>query len=357
MTAATATNALPAGVSSDSSSTAASVFKRASSSFLRVADLDMDHETVATTIHSSSFDSTVDSVKSDESAAVPNFHHSSVDPPPGVETDPKERWVALDDGSGSNTHAPIAPAAVSALAKSGLKSSFNQQMWTPDGKTARIMKQTPVWNDIVWKGDGPISKESLGGVKEGETFVWTGNFSHGLYGSDLPAVRSAGIIDMNPKLLLDLLVDSTRVKEYNKLCIGRKDLLTLQRDDELVGGPFDGITKVMKTESKPPMIRTKLQFTSLLHARQLEDNSGYKIVTRAVTLPEDEKDLANTLKSEILLGVTILKRIEGLENKCLYIAVNHLRSPMVPTMIAKRIGLSAAANFIADLRTVAKSGK
>uniref|UniRef100_A0A7S2YIZ2 START domain-containing protein n=1 Tax=Entomoneis paludosa TaxID=265537 RepID=A0A7S2YIZ2_9STRA len=338
------------------------IFQRKFSSFIRVADLDLqelemrdEEETVACS--SVDADSALESPTGSESRSVlrfPNFHHMSVDPPPGVPLDPKELWVALDDGNGSNTHAPIAPVAVRALAKSGLKSTFDQQMWVADSKTAKVLKQTPAWNDIVWQNNGPVRlPEGDAALNEAETFVWTGNFSHGLYGSDLPAVRSTGIINMNPKALLDLLVDSSRVKEYNKLCVGRTDLLTLQGDNELEGGAFDGVTKVMKSESKPPMMRTTLQFTSLIHARKLEDGAGYKLVTRAVTLPEDEKDLANTLKSEILMGVTLLKTIEGQENKCLFIAVNHLRSPMVPTMIAKRIGLSAAANFIGDLRGVA----
>jgi len=325
-------------------------FKRDSSSFLRVADLEMS---TTLSMRSISFDSDESQEQKDQQQLsddlVPNFHHMAIDPPPNVKLDPKERWVVLDDGN--KNHAPIAPMAVAALAKSGLKSAFDQQMWSPDGKTSRILKQAPPWNDIVWQSEGAIQLPETG-LNEKEILVWSGNFSHGCYGSELPAVRSVGIVDVNPKALLELLVDSSRVKEYNKLCLGRDDILTLQGDDELEGGPFDGITKVMKTESKPPLIRSTLQFTSLMHARQLEDGSGYKIVTRAVTLPETKEDLANSMKSEILLGATILKCIEGHDNKCLFISVNHLRSPMVPTMIAKRIGLSAAVNFISDLRSV-----
>lgn len=320
------------------------MFQRKSSSFLRVADLEMEEE--EETVACSSVDA-----ESTGGTMVPNFHHMAVDPPPGVDLDPKERWVVLDDGCGSNTYAPVAPAAVRALAKSGFKSSFDRPMWVADSKTAKVLKQTPDWNDVLWQDEGPIRlPDSV--LNESEVFVWSGNFSHGHYGSDLPAVRAGGIINLSPKELLNLLVDSRRVKEYNKLCVGRTDLLTLQADDHLEGGPFGGITKVMKSESKPPMLRTTLQFTSLLHARALNDDSGYKMVTRAVTLPEDKEDLANSLKSEILLGATILKKIEGHENKTLFISINHLRSPMVPTIIAKRIGLSAAANFIGDLRGV-----
>ena len=311
------------------------VFKRAYSSFLRVADLEMD-ETVS--LRSTSEDS-------DES--YPNFHRISVDPPPGVETDPKERWVVLDDGDGK--HAPIAPLAVRALARSGLESCFDEKMWTPDSKTQKILKQTTGWQKIVWTKEGTADLPTDGSLNEADIFLWTGTFKHGHYGSELPAVRSCGVINVSPKALMELLVDSDRVKEYNKFCVGRTDLLVLQ-DSMDKSGAFGGITKVMKTESKPPMVRKLLRFTSLLHGRELEDGSGFKIVTRAVTLPEQKEDLANALKSEILLGATIIKRIEGHDNRCLFISVNHLRSPMVPMMIAKRLGLQAAVGFIHDLR-------
>jgi len=315
------------------------VFKRAYSSFLRVADLEMDE-----TISMKS-----DSIDSAEQQQHPNFHHISADPPPGIETDPKERWVVLDDGEGN--HAPIAPMAVAALARIGQEIGFNKEMWMPDGKTAKVLKNQPEWNNVVWNKEGPVCLPEAGkGVfNEKETLVWSGSFKHSHYGSELPAVRSVGIIDMAPRDLFNLLVDSSRVKEYNKLCVGRTDLLVLQKEMDV--GAFGGITKIMKTQTKPPVIRRILQFTSLMHGRELGNSGDYELVTRAVTLPEDKEDLANALKSEILLAATIIKRIEGNDNRCLFITVNHLRTPMIPMMIAKRIGLQAAAGFIGDLRS------
>jgi hypothetical protein len=175
---------------------------------------------------------------------------------------------------------------------------------------------------------------------------------------------------MSPLALMELLVDSSRIQEYNKLSLGRTDLLVLQGDMSK-DGPFGGITKIMKAITKPPLVRKALVFTSLIHVRELDDGSGYKIVTRAVTPPEENAacldsdnascnsssntntnngGLANALTSEILLGVNIIKRIEGDDNRCLMMCVNHIRSPMVPMMIAKRIGLQAAINFYHDLR-------
>ena len=310
------------------------VFKRALSSFLRVADLNME-----STVHS------VSDLESEES--FPNFHCASADPPPGIEADPNELWVCLDNGDGE--HAPIAPLAVSALAKTGLNTTFDQNMWNPESKTAKLVKMPEhAWHACSWEKDGLVQlPPGMTAASEKEVLVWSGNFTHGRYGSDLPAVRSAALINMPAEALMDLLVDSNRVKEYNKMSLGRTDLLVLQ--NELDGGAFGGITKVMRSETRPPMVRKTLSFTSILHVRKLDDESGFKLVSRAVTSPVDSS-LAGNLQSEILLSVNIIKKVEGNPGQCMMIAVNHIRSPMVPMMIAKRIGLAAAVNFINDLR-------
>jgi len=119
-------------------------------------------------------------------------------------------------------------------------------------------------------------------------------------------------------------------------------------------GPFGkSITKVMVSESQPPVIRRKLQFTSILHAKELENDSGYLLVTRAVTQQPQPTMIDSTmLRSEILMGVNVLRAIEGHPDQCLVITVNHLKSPMVPLFLGKKLGLAAAPNFIHDLRAI-----
>lgn len=312
------------------------VFQRGLCSFLRVADLDMDDATIEDTLHSTD--------------SYPNFTFASMDPPPGMDQDPLERWIALDDGDGKQT--PIAPFAVRALARTGFSNALNETIWTPaDHKTTKLLQQRE-WYHCAWPtSHGPVVSLPHNSHSD-HVLVWSGNFAHGLYGSDLPAVRAAGFVaTRSPEQLLDLLVDSNRVREYNKLSLGRTDLLVLQAENS-DDGPFGGITKVMKSISKPPLVRKPLQFTSILHSRSLEDGSGYEIVTRAVTTGTPPHD-ASMLTSEILLGVTLLKRIQN-QPGTFVITVNHIRSPMIPMMIAKRIGVQAAVNFIHDVRGCAK---
>jgi hypothetical protein len=114
---------------------------------------------------------------------------------------------------------------------------------------------------------------------------------------------------------------------------------------------------VMRSESRPPLLRKILQFTSIFHARHLEDNSGYLLVTRAVENPRWSSSTnsaatagGSVVVSEILLGVNVIRKIPGRPDSCMLLTVNHIRSPLVPLYIAKRLGLQAATNFVHDVR-------
>lgn len=328
-------------------------------SFLRVADLGMDEDDATCTNVSTSFAMNSNTDGSPNSSMLlrePNIHHAAVDPPPGVDMDPKERWIALTtDPDGS--HAPIAPIAMDRLANFGFTTSLNDSMWIPDSKTERILKKTTSseWMKSTFRPGKIRLEEGQDAISEEvkEVLVWSGSFKHGLYGSDLPAIRAAGIVNMSAKSLMELLVDSSRVKEYNKFSLGRDDLVSFDGDLDTLGPFGKSITKVMKSDTRPPVIRKNLVFVSILHAKELVDGSGYLIVTRAVHRPEEEKSVANSIQSEILMGVNLIRKIEGAEDsKCLMINVNHIRSPMVPMMVAKRLGVSSAIGFVNDIRAV-----
>eukprot|EP00538_Stauroneis_constricta_P000580 CAMPEP_0119545938 /NCGR_PEP_ID=MMETSP1352-20130426/541_1 /TAXON_ID=265584 /ORGANISM="Stauroneis constricta, Strain CCMP1120" /LENGTH=553 /DNA_ID=CAMNT_0007590565 /DNA_START=129 /DNA_END=1790 /DNA_ORIENTATION=+ len=324
------------------------------------------------------------SQKQQQQNSVANYHYASRDHvPPGMQPS-NEMWICLDTGiphakpyqSTSPTHAiasPIAATAIQRLVSYAHEVTLNQSMWTPDSKTKAIINNhsTPTsssWipNTFELNSDGMTVETPL--ISSNEVLLWSGNFSHSYYGNDVPAIRAAGVIPMSPEDLVKLMVDSSRVKEYNKLSLGRKDLFTL--NDNL---NFDGttqhqsssssssstandfgnsITKVMRADTKPPMIRKILSFVSLLHATELQDQSGYMIVTRAAyNAPDaDDDDGASAVMNEILLGVNLVKRVQGQPNHCVMINVNHLKSPMVPMMIAKRMGSAGAVSFINDIR-------
>lgn len=244
--------------------------------------------------------------------------------------------------SGDGHLAPIAPFAVTALERTGLECAMDKDMWTGDRKTARTFPAYD-WNIL----DEPVKDLSNHG--DSDVFIWTGAFGHGLYGSDIPPVRTEGLVPMSPESLLDLLIDSSRTHEYNKTSLGREDLLVLQDDMENEGPFGKSITKVVKSISKPPLVRKTVQFVSLLHAKELP--YGYLIVSRAVSRAVENVPDSKIMRSEVLMGVNVIRRIENEPNKCLMINVNHIRSPL-PLMIMRRLSLIAASSFFTDLRAL-----
>ena len=343
---------------------AVSMVLRRSCSFLRVSDLEMDDDSVATM-----------SVTSDGSYTNNNndqqqhTHRPVVDPPPGIEIDPKERWIALcttsdHGGNGENDlsgnsndseHTPIAPVAIDKLANFGITTVLDESMWQPDSKSEKLIKKAcdngsidSKWIQQTFQ-KGKISSSSCSIPSSKDILVWSGSFTHGLYGSEVPAIRSVGIVDTSARKLMDLLVDSGRVKEYNKISLGREDIIKFDGNLE-TGGPFGkAITKVMRSETKPPFIKP-LALTSILHAKQMPDESGYLIVSRGVHRP-DEEVVSSGLKSEIVIGVNLIVDFDDDDHdRCLMINVNHIFSPMVPLYIAKRVATSTAHGFINDIR-------
>ncbi len=309
-----------------SMATSLDLFHSAKSSFMRISDLDLSHSPA--------------DLSSSEMERFPHFHHPSQDAPPGVDHDPKESWIALDNGDGHL--APIAPFAITALERSGLECAMNKDMWTGDRKTCKTLADYD-WNIL----DEPV--KDLSNHSDTDVFIWTGAFGHGFYGSDIPSVRTEGLVPMSPESLLDLLIDSSRTHEYNKSSLGREDLLVLQDDMENEGPFGKSMTKVVKSISKPPLVRKTIQLVSLLHAKKLPH--GYLIVSRAVSRPDENVHDSKIMRSEVLMGVNIIRRIENEPNKCVMINVNHVRSP-VPQMIMRRLSVTAAYSFFSDLRAL-----
>jgi hypothetical protein len=353
-------------------------FIRHACSFLRVSDLIGMDPTMDLSEHSHK--------------SIPNYHCCSDTPPPGIPHDIMEQWVALDDGNhpirdntgttpvtNTSSYTPIAQFAVDALATTALTTIMDATMWVPDSKTAKIIesKSSSSWETNTFQLQ-PIPSSSSSSTPppsppplDDHILIWSGTFRHGLYGSDIPAIRSAAIIYMSATQLLHLLMDSNRVKEYNTMSLGRTDLLTL---------PCRHIvTKVMRSESRPPLLRKTLQFTSIFHARKLvsditnnidgdatsnqnNKDDSYLLVTRAVENPNrgdanvNNGNSSNVVVSEILLGVNVIRTLPDRPNTCLLLSVNHVRSPLVPSLfLAKRLGLQAATNFVHDLRKCCSS--
>ena len=162
--------------------------------------------------------------------------------------------------------------------------------------------------------------------------------------------------------LVDLLMDSDRVSEYNKASKWRQDELTLsdgkkkdcpfsgKRKKKLSGvviqgsiivdgcaqvtsedggssgyygsttssrrkdkaSRYVGVTKIVRSRNQVPLIRRALQFTSLLHCRELleeQGGNGYIICARSVVPADELEREKKVLHSEVLLNVYIIRRL------------------------------------------------
>jgi hypothetical protein len=239
-----------------------------------------------------------------------------------------ERWIALDDASPETVRKVMDEMVRYALSLEDL------DIWAPAPKTVKLLKDAKPLNATdVW--------------------MWIGSVPHKGYGNDIPCVKSRGLVNKSPKQLAELLMDSSRVKTYNKNSQGREDhcvwQLGLANDAESTFGR--GETKVTRSINKAPMIRKPLEFISLLHGRKLEDGT-HVVVARNVSGPISNMSGKPMVRNEILLNVHVLKPVEGNPNQTSMVNINHLKSPVVPIMVAKKVGLASATNFLKDIRSL-----
>eukprot|EP00816_Leptocylindrus_hargravesii_P005478 CAMPEP_0196821594 /NCGR_PEP_ID=MMETSP1362-20130617/79984_1 /TAXON_ID=163516 /ORGANISM="Leptocylindrus danicus, Strain CCMP1856" /LENGTH=359 /DNA_ID=CAMNT_0042200837 /DNA_START=110 /DNA_END=1186 /DNA_ORIENTATION=+ len=249
------------------------------------------------------------------------------------------------------------PEAVADLARSGFEVANDgpqSPKWKPSTKFTENF-----FSDVSNKGRDII--DALGE----EILVWFAKFDDHCYGHTLPLVKTRAIVNMSPKAFAELLMDSNKVKLYNKMSLGRTDVRVFQAGVDTVGEFGDGEAKVVRNLTKPPLTKKTLEFVTLMHARKLNpdhgEGEGYLVVSRAVN-DRLERDAAETptnasdvttmerLRSEILLGVNVLRAIEGEPNKTDLTSVTHVNSPLVPALAAKKVGLKGAVDFIRDIR-------
>jgi hypothetical protein len=220
------------------------------------------------------------------------------------------------------------PAVIEALVKSGLSMTESE-----DNE----------W--ITWKRHNGNSGDKAGS----DVRVHIGRCARDdwdqYYGANLPMLKTESLIRMKPKDIADLLLDSSRVQVYNKLSVGRSDIREIPCQH--------GIAKIVKNLTQPPITNKKIESTTFLHARKLNQEGAYLVVSRAVSGSMDEDVIGNHGKSEILLGVNLLEPCDD-QTSCKMTSVTHMYSPALPAVLATTVGIKSAINFINDIQGVAE---
>jgi hypothetical protein len=200
-----------------------------------------------------------------------------------------------------------------------------------------------------------------------DILVWTGGVDHNGFGSDWPVVKARGLVDTSPRKLLEYLMDSSKIKEYNKMSQGREDVMSIQVgiDTTVADSPygFAGDCKIIKSLNKPRLLPKTIEMLSLTHSQPLETTNApgsYMTVIRSVfedDSGEHKSKAANTIRSEMLLGVILIRPADQGHQTSELTTITHVYSPGVPEMLAKRAAPSSATNMMRDIQNMFKRKK
>lgn len=234
---------------------------------------------------------------------------------------PKEVWARLTGDEYDD------PEVVERLAQTGLlmATKHNNNGW------------------IEWKGSIPSDLDTK--LDQEGIEVITGKTLLPGYGSEVPWIKSISKLPFPPSEMVDLMMDSSRVKSYNSLSLGREDV-------KIIPSPEGGVaqaTKIVRNVVQLPVTNNKVESVTLLHTRKLE-SGAHLLVSRA--LGGTKYYDASIGTGYTLLGVNLFEPIANSPDECRLTAISHVYSPGVPLMVAGKVGVKSAKNFVKDIRTL-----
>ena len=243
---------------------------------------------------------------------------------------------------------------VNALFEKGSEYAMDESdRWTPEQGTGKLLSKGAN-GDVI----GPMGKWPNGAFGD-EVFVWSSKCSHSGFGSEYPMVKARGLIPTSALQMVQLLLDSSRVQQYNKMSLGRIDEHCFAKGvDRLSECPITGVqgeAKIVRSKSQPPVIRKPVELRLLLHARRLlsqgDDGSKYLTIGRSVWETEvgttDAVDNSVT-RCEMLLSVNMIRDVPvSNEQWCEITTITHGVSPGIPISIGKHMKSTMSHGSIA----------
>jgi len=220
-----------------------------------------------------------------------------------------------------------------ALANLSIQHATNETSWTPDRKTEKIISNRDK------------SEQEWHYAAGTDILVWHGKLDHGGYKSNLPVIKARGIIPSSSKDLLLLLLDSSKVKCYNKMSLGRVDQKRLNTaGNQYVRAKPTVEAKIVRSLSSFPLIKKKIELISVMYTKILDEKEtgmkGFLLVTRSVWEDEDKvpcegkyasKDDKDYIRSEMLLGINFIRQIDDDDTNCELTNVTQFFTPGIPT--------------------------
>ena len=219
------------------------------------------------------------------------------------------------------------PETMDRLVASGLEMATKDQNdwieWKEHSSTRKLLEE--------------YNNNEMAILEQGEVLVYIGKSKKEGHGSKLPIIKTKSILPLSAEEMADLLMDSTKVKIYNKLSVGRTDVRILGKG-----------TKVVCNLTKPPIAKSNMVSCTLMHSRKLEGSDSSHLVVSRATPGMVGDELSDLPRNDILLGVNLLE--DRGPNECVMTAVTHVYSPALPMILAKKLGVSSAINFVKDIR-------
>lgn len=228
---------------------------------------------------------------------------------------------------------------------------------------------------IIWKEEGATSKHlkklisKRCNVKrihilQTEIFLWSGRIQSkdiNSYSHKIPLFKARGIIlNMTPKDLVDLFMDSSKVYLYNKFSNGRKDVCIFENNQDGI------VTKVVENEAQIPFSGKIIKVLTLLHSRPLNidgKHDGFIVVSRSVEMSSEPLNTMPPVnngkheaspgdKNEVIWGVSILRKVPGNEQMVDLTTMTQANSCAVPSFMAHKLGVMCANDFIKNVRNI-----
>ena len=258
---------------------------------------------------------------------------------------------------------------LNALFDRGLEMAMDESdRWNQESSTGKILSNRAKKLANGEEIDGPIGPWDNPAYGD-DVLVWTTKCIYGGHGSEYPVMKARGLIPTSAKSMIDLLLDSGQVKQYNKMSLGRTD------EHSFAKGGVDGVcsmtgiqgeAKIVRSKSQPPVLRKPVELRLLLHARRLpsdEGECGEKYLTIGRSVWETDQGTAeaednSATRCEMLLSANLIRDISLVDDSgdqqqwCEITTITHGVSPGIPISIGKRIGLAAAAKYVRDIRAV-----
>jgi hypothetical protein len=221
--------------------------------------------------------------------------------------------------------------------------------WKPEGPTKRLLQSKERMKFNEWNI-----------LMEEQLLIWSGFFIGGQQlDVESPLFLSRGIVPGSPRVLFDLLCDSSRTTEYNRFCLGREDIRILEHQTNPLSNGREKIIKIVKSETRVPFTSLSVIMSTLMCAYELEGNElndAFVIVSRSLVCGKagnrcDCKGNESENKNEIIWGINLIRRVEGNPNLADIINLSQVKSSFVPRFLTHKVGIMAVEKSFQALRT------